>query len=266
MSLDKWNVSGDPARVLPRECGLIVVCLMLVSLTIPAWAQSSSGPAAIFSPEIDAQCPEAVREAVELRSRVKIPRVPHVVTRPALRNNLLLMAKQDQEARASFSFAGGRGDPASDPGLARMIAVDSANLRRLKHIVDQDGFPTAEMVGLDGVSAAWLLAIHARSDPDFQERVLKLTNAHVRRGEVRGDQVATLMDDVLDGQGKPQRYGTNFEMRDGELKPSAMEDEANVDARRRAVGLGSLANNACVIRAAYGAKPAPVPGSPAVPQ
>lgn len=255
MSQDKWNVSGDSARILPRGCGFIVICLVLASLTIPAWAQSSSGPAAIFSPEIDAKCPEAVREAVEMRSRMKTPLVPDVV-----------MAKQDQEARASFSFTGGRGDPASDLGLARVMAVDSANLRRLKHIVDQDGFPTAEMVGLDGVSAAWLLAIHARGDPDFQERVLNQTSAHVRRGEVRGDQVATLMDDMLEGRGKPQRYGTNFEMRDGELKPSPMEDEANVDARRRAVGLGTLANNACVIRAAYGAKPAPVTGPPAVPQ
>jgi hypothetical protein len=38
-----------------------------------------------------------------------------------------------------------------------------------------------------------------------------------------------------------------------------MEDEANVDQRRRAAGLGTLANYACVIRAMYGT-PAPEPG------
>ena len=40
-----------------------------------------------------------------------------------------------------------------------MGEVDAANLKRLKHIVAQDGFPTAEMVGLDGVDAAWLLML-----------------------------------------------------------------------------------------------------------
>ena len=133
-----------------------------------------------------------------------------------------------------------------------MREVDSASLKRLKHIVNQDGFPTAEMVGLDGVNAAWLLTVHAAVDPDFQEKVLKLTKEHVRRGEVRSDQVALLTDDLLDGRGKPQRYGTNFVLRDGELKPAPMEDEANVDKRRRAAGLGTLANYACVLRATYG--------------
>jgi hypothetical protein len=207
-------------------------CLALALLSIPASAADTSGS------QISAKCPEAVREAAELQSRVKTPNVPATVTRPALRENLLLMAKQDQEARVSL------------PSLMR--EVDAANLARLKHIVHQDGFPTAEMVGLDGVNAAWLLVLHAGSDPDFQEQVLKLTTGHVRRGEVRTDQVAMLTDDLLAGRGEPQRYGTNFEMRDGELKPAPIEDEANVEKLRRDVGLMSLANYACVIRAMYG--------------
>jgi hypothetical protein len=96
--------------------------------------------------------------------------------------------------------------------------------------------------------------------------VLKLTKGHVRRSEVRSDQVAMLTDDLLNGRGKPQRYGTNFVLRDGELKPAPMEDEANVDKRRRAAGLGALANYACVLRAMYGSpKPQP-PGSSAASQ
>ena len=61
------------------------------------------------------------------------------------------------------------------------------NLERLKHIVSQDGFPTAEMVGLDGVlKAAWLLTLHAADEADFQEKVLQLTAQQVRRSEVSG--------------------------------------------------------------------------------
>jgi hypothetical protein len=238
-------------------------CLALALLTTPVWGQPSSTPTATFSPEIDAKCPEAVLELAQLRSRTIAPPVPKTVTRPALRDNLLLMAKRDQEARAFTQSSGGRFDLAS-PEVVRMREVDSANLKRLKHIVNQDSFPTAEMVGLDGVNAAWLLAIHAGSDPDFQGKVLKLTRDHVRRGEVRSDQVALLTDDLLAGRGRPQRYGTNFEYRDGELSPAPMEDEANVDRLRRAVGLGSLANYACVIRAASGSpKPQEPRSSPA---
>jgi hypothetical protein len=229
-------------------------CLMLLALlATPAWGQSPSPPStamATFSPEIDARCPAAVHEAKELRSHMKTPRVHTNPTRPALRENLLLMANQDQEARAFLHSPGSRIDPSS-PELSRMREVDSANLKRLKHIVNQDGFPTAAMVGLDGVNAAWLLTVHAVSDPDFQERVLQLATEHVRRGEVRSDQVALLTDDLLAGRGKPQRYGTNFEWRDGELQPAPIEDATNVDKLRRAAGLGTLANYACVLRAMH---------------
>ena len=194
-------------------------CLGLALLAMQAWAQN---------PDIAAKCPDGVREQAELQSRLPRP---------------------GSGDRADAS-TGCRIDPAT-PEVMRLEEVDSANLKRLKHIVAQDGFPTAEMVGLDGVDAAWLLTIHAAEDPDFQEEVLKLTVGHVRRGEVRSDQVAMLTDDLLHGRGKKQRYGTNYELRDGELYPQPIEDEANVDARRREVGLLSLANDTCFARAVY---------------
>jgi hypothetical protein len=258
-------VTMDSRDVATSRVPIRTACLTVAVLAMPVWGQSSVSAATTFSSEIEAKCPEAVRELAELRSRTNAPRVPRTVTRPALRENLLLMAKQDQEARAFPISSGDHSDPVS-PEVVRLRETDSANLQRLKHIVNQDGFPTAEMVGLDGVSAAWLLTIHAGSDPDFQEKVLKLTSDHVRRGEVRSDQVAMLTDDLLAGRGKPQRYGTNFELRDGELIPAPMEDEANVDRLRRAVGLGSLANYACVIRAAYASREPQIPSSSAAAQ
>jgi polyhydroxyalkanoate synthesis regulator phasin len=98
-----------------------------------------------------------------------------------------------------------------------------------------------------------LLTTHAAADPDFQEQVLKLAAPYVRSGEVRADQVATLTDDLLRARGKKQRYGTQFEFHDGELRPAPIEDEANVDARRREVGLLSLANEVCLTRALFSA-------------
>jgi hypothetical protein len=223
-----------------------LACLGLALVCAPAWAQGSPPNA-----EIAARCPDAVREAVELHNRTRSRQAPATVTRPALRQNLLLMAKHDQEARAYLRSAGGRIDPAT-ADAARLREVDAAHLKRLKHIVAQDGFPTAEMVGLDGIDAAWMLTIHAAADPDFQEQILEITAAHVRRGEIRSEDVAMLTDDVLRARGRKQRYGTQFEFHDGEARPAPMEDEGRVDERRRAIGLGTLANHTCVLHVVYG--------------
>ena len=226
----------DAARATVR-----VACLGLALLALPALAQT---------PDVAATCPDALREGAELR---KAPRQELAsATRPALRNNLLLMARHDQEARAYLLSGGGRIDPATPQG-ARLAEVDARNLRRLKHIVALDGFPTAAMVGFDGVEAVMLLTTHAAADPDFQEQVLKLAAPYVRSGEVRADQVATLTDDLLRARGKKQRYGTQFEFHHGEWRPAPIEDEANVDARRREVGLLSLANEVCLTRALFSA-------------
>ena len=235
--------------MLMDGCHAIVraACLGLCALAVPAWAQTLPASAA----DAATKCPDAVREGERLR---KAPRTASAtVTRPALRQNLLLMARQDQEARAHLLANGGRIDPRR-PEFAHLAEVDAANLKRWKHIVAQDGFPTAQMVGFDGVDAALLLTTHATKDPDFQEQILKLV---VALGEARGDQVATLTDDVLNGRGKKQRYGTNYEIRNGQWYPAPIEDEGNVDARRREVGLLTLANDVCLVRALHA-----VPASP----
>ena len=227
----------DAARATVRAA-----CLGFAVIALPVLAQT---------PDVAARCPDAMREAAQLR---KAPRQELAsATRPALRHNLLLMARHDQEARAYLlSGEGRRIDPATPQG-ARLAEVDARNLRRLKHIVALDGFPTAAMVGFDGIEALLLLTTHAAADPDFQEHVLKLAAPYVRSGEVRADQVATLTDDLLRARGKKQRYGTQFEFHDGELRPAPIEDEANVDARRREVGLLSLANEVCLTRALFSA-------------
>lgn len=60
-------------------------------------------------------------------------------------------------------------------------------------------------------------------------------------GEVDSEHVAYLTDRVLVGEGKPQRYGTQLENKDGNLTPYPLEDPETVDERRRAVGMSPLA-------------------------
>jgi hypothetical protein len=203
--------------------------------------------------EVDKRCPEAAIEHAQLLSKRHVPRDVTTVTRPAMRKELLQMEQRDQDARDRFIAAMEKGDlPDDDPTRLDAIQVDAINLRRLKHIVNQDGFPTIAMVGVDGVHAAFLLTQHADKDLAFQEKILTIITRRWQSGEFDGNGYALLTDRVLRAEGKPQRYGTQFEERDGDWKPEPIADEARVDRRRHALGLISLANYTCKIHAAYG--------------
>lgn len=94
---------------------------------------------------------------------------------------------------------------------------------------------------MEGANQAWLLVQHADADPAFQERVLVLMQAAVAEGEASGSDLAYLTDRVRRAQGKPQVYGTQFQEVDGVLQLQPVEDLAQLDARRAAVGLESMA-------------------------
>lgn len=203
--------------------------------------------------EVDKRCPEAALEHAQLLSKRHIPKDVLSVTRPALRAELLQMEHADQDARDVFIAAMAGGDlPDDHPARVHAIQVDAVNLQGLKHIILQDGFPTIAMVGVDGVQAAFLLTQHADSDPAFQERMLRVVTSRLRDGEITGNEYALLTDRVLRAQGRPQRYGTQFEERGGDWKVEPIADENHVDERRHALGLISLANYSCKIRVVYG--------------
>ncbi len=118
--------------------------------------------------------------------------------------------------------------------------VDAENTARLGEIVERHGWPTYTLVGKDGAKAAWILVQHADLSPKFQRRCLDLMTK-VPRDEVSQVDVAYLTDRVLLAEGKKQVYGTQFTLANGKCKPRPLEDEANVDQRRKEVGLPPLA-------------------------
>jgi hypothetical protein len=161
------------------------------------------------------------------------------VKEPALRAELLQMREQDQEIRTAPA--------ARNPDaayLARWAAIDEANTARLKAIVAQHGWPGAAMVGDDGARAAFLIVQHADRDRAFQREMLPLLQAASEAGQVSRQEYAYLVDRVRVGEGKPQLYGSQSQQAPDGTKwiPWPIEDETHVDERRRAVGLGPLAD------------------------
>src|SRR5437870_12291511 len=73
-------------------------------------------------------------------------------------------------------------------------------------------------------------------------RGLTLLQGGASKGEVSPLNVAMLEDRIRTFEGRPQRYGTQFDWDEhGRLSPLPLEDPAGVDARRRATGPGPLA-------------------------
>ena len=154
---------------------------------------------------------------------------------PALRSELLGMAKKDQAVRGRINSEG-----ETPELLEEESRIDWRNTDRMKLIVDEFGWPTRRMVGKDGAKAAWSVAIHADHDTKFQRRCLDLMKAALKHGQVSAVHVAYLTDRVRTREGKPQVYGTQNGVIDGVRRYFPIEDLKHVEKRRAEVGLPPL--------------------------
>lgn len=128
-------------------------------------------------------------------------------------------------------------------------SIDVKNTARMRHIVADIGWPTISKVGQRASDMAWLLVQHADHDRDFQCTCLTLMRAQPAN-EVHEQHMAYLEDRIRVGEGRPQRYGTQFHTNaQGNLEPFPLEDQDQVDARRAAIGLNTLADYAASLQA-----------------
>lgn len=165
----------------------------------------------------------------------------------ALRQEILKMVEKDQEIRTEIIEA----PSPNEAALRRMTKIDRKNTARMKEIIAKHGWPGKSLVGEDGAEAAWLLVQHADKDREFQKRCLKLLERAVKAREASAGELAYLTDRVLVGENKKQIYGTQFRTVDGKLEPYPIEDEKNVDKRRKEIGLSPLAEYRKKVEEAY---------------
>jgi uncharacterized protein DUF6624 len=84
----------------------------------------------------------------------------------------------------------------------------------------------------------------------LQERVLALAQA-LPQGEVSPEKLGMLEDRVLVHQGKPQRFGTQFNTGpDGVFRFAPVTDPAGLGARRSAAGMPPLSQYVCLFEEA----------------
>ncbi len=160
---------------------------------------------------------------------------PEKGTLPALADELVAMARADQAVR---------NEAIQRPGDATIFKawheVDTRNETRLKAILAEHGWPTATLVGPKAARAAWLMVQHASAP--FLKTCLPFMKRAAERGEISRGSLALSIDRDLMYDGKKQIYGSQFRTNEkGELEVYPIEDEAHVDERRAAMGLGPLA-------------------------
>ncbi len=153
--------------------------------------------------------------------------------RSALRVTLEKMYDEDQaEAAAAM-----RGEAVKPHGLERVAL--------LKQIVAEFGWPRRSQVGAKAAKGAWVVAQHSDDDLEFQRACL--AQMELVRAEVDPVELAYLTDRVASAQGKPQPYGTQGSA--AVLYTPAMKLE--VEARRKAIGLPTMAEEAQAVGRAY---------------
>ncbi|HEX5634204.1 MAG TPA: DUF6624 domain-containing protein, partial [Gemmatimonadales bacterium] len=165
-----------------------------------------------------------------------------------LRAELVRMGREDQAARDGFGAAVASDDTAF---ARRLMQGDSARTARLREIVRRHGWPGRSLVGEDGAESAWLVLQHTNS-VEFQREMLPVLWRAAERGEMRRADVAMLEDRVLVRDGRPQRYGNSFSLREGRLVPDPIDDLPGLEHRRAEMGLPAMAEYVRVLGEAYG--------------
>lgn len=162
-----------------------------------------------------------------------------------LSDELVIMAEKDRGVRAQLSTD----DPLGYERHPMMVDLSQRNAERLNEIMDIIGWPSREVIGGACWAPLWIV-LHAIASPGVMRRGLGLMRAAERRGEVVPLHVALLEDRILVLEGRPQQYGTQVDWDDdGLLNPLSLADPDDIDVRRRAVGLGPLAEEIEAIRA-----------------
>lgn len=155
----------------------------------------------------------------------------------ALRAELMAMDDRDQTVRAELAADGSL----FEGYHPTMAALHDANAARLKSIIDEHGWPTEPLVGVDGAKAAHRIAQHSINHPAFMRECRALLDKASARGEVPRSHFAYIDDRIRVYEGQRQRFGTQWRGGPNGLESYPIEDPAHVDERRAELGLPSLA-------------------------
>jgi hypothetical protein len=142
------------------------------------------------------------------------------------------------------------GKPEEAAMWAEMAKTDRKLTAELKQIVEKHEWPAFELVGYAASEAAALILIHS-PDREFQGKLLPQLIRLAEQGQISGSKVALVTDKLLRSEGKPQRFGTQFTIRNGKAVMDPVEDRERLDQRRAKYSLMPMAEYRKTLRKVY---------------
>ncbi|WP_133468833.1 DUF6624 domain-containing protein [Paraglaciecola marina] len=151
-----------------------------------------------------------------------------------LQNRLTQMAQQALEVTQQS---------ATDNQVLQQLQTDILNLhtQTLEEIVSLHGWPSQSLVGSQGVNAAVTIVKYSE-DLDFQQNMLPLIIQSYMNGQgVTGQSVADITDLVAIRKGQKQVFGTQYQITQGKLVFSPIENVDSLDQLRAELNLPPFA-------------------------
>lgn len=162
----------------------------------------------------------------------------------ALSEELIKMAKEDIQLRNKLATVGSP----FNSYHPRLKALHDRNAKRLDELVEKFGWPGKSKVGEEAAHAAWLILQHAIAHPALQRKCFPLLVEQVQAGDISPHEMAMLEDRIRCFEGRPQRFGTQFDWDEHQLmSPLPVDDMKLVEERRMNIGLRPM-NEAIIIK------------------
>lgn len=148
--------------------------------------------------------------------------------------------ERDQAVRRSYMEAERQGDAArKQQAMKAWGETDMEHRAQLGKWLETRGFPSAAVVGQDGVYNIWLLLQHA---PEIMALHMPALRAATAAGELSRASLALSEDRINLMQGRTQRYGSQAAKGpDGKFLYASLESREKVDVWRAEMDLGPLA-------------------------
>lgn len=159
-----------------------------------------------------------------------------------LANELSEIYKDDQKYRHAAILAArkfGSGSAQDNTLMSKQLANDINNLAKIEKIFSEYGYPGKSLVGNFLSKVAFFVVQH--NDVSVQEKYLSTFKLAAQQNELEPSLLPLMIDRIRTAKGEQQLYGTQLSEEAGNIfKLYPIEDEANVNIRRKEAGLPPL--------------------------
>lgn len=152
-----------------------------------------------------------------------------------LQYKIFKMASIDQDLRNRLIK-----DSQNKKLIKKLYTIDGQNLKEAKIILAEYGFPSFSLVCKRASHAFWIIIQHYDIDLNFQKKCLLLMMRLKNKNQVNLKDIAYLTDRVRTAEGKKQKFGIQYFIRNNRLILKSVLNMKNIEKWRKEYGLDTI--------------------------